>query len=357
MGEKTRFSEAQFGAARREEQAAVRTTIVGGRPPGSGQRVGPIPRGVEVLVKKAAVDAEFREVLLERRAAAAGEIGLELDPAEALMLAAVPADQLRAIIQRTTVPQEHRRAFLGQAAAAMLAAVGGMVLGESAAESRDSSHVRGIRPQDTGVPRPDGAPDDAADDASTALLVRKILAKVAERDPEHIDRQTKLKADLALTAEQLEAVHQALEAEGELPLALDVLRELETVGQVIDYLEVTREVWQAVLDVLTERLDLPDGFVITADSSLVDDLKVPAEDLRLIHRELVARVRLTYVPLAFLTPHATDRQQDRVGDLVMLLASPLRRVRELQAKEPRKESLLPRPAHPRPVRGSRPDCP
>jgi|GEM_PF-5436624 len=243
----------------------------------------------------------------------------------------------------------------------MLAAVGGMVLGESAAESRDSSHVRGIRPQDTGVPRPDVAPDDAADDAaddaSTALLVREILAKVAERDPEHIDRQTKLKADLALTAEQLEAVHQALEAEGELPLALDVLRELETVGQVIDYLEVTREVWQAVLDVLAERLDLPDGFVITADSSLVDDLKVPAEDLRLIHRELVARVRLTYVPLAFLTPHATDRQQDRVGDLVMLLASPLRRVRERQAQEPRKESLLPRPAQPRVVRGSRPDCP
>ena len=74
-------------------------------------------------------------------------------------------------------------------------------------------------------------------------------------------------------------------------------------------------------------------------------------------RELVARVRLGFVPLAFLAPHATDRQQDRVGDLVMLLASPLRRVRERQAKEPPKGSLLPRPAHPRPVRGSQPDLP
>jgi hypothetical protein len=34
--------------------------------------LGDIPRGIEVLVKKAAVDAAFREVLLRERAAAAG---------------------------------------------------------------------------------------------------------------------------------------------------------------------------------------------------------------------------------------------------------------------------------------------
>ena len=45
------------------EPEAVRTTIVGGRPPGSGKPMGPIPRGVEVLIKKAAVDAEFRRML------------------------------------------------------------------------------------------------------------------------------------------------------------------------------------------------------------------------------------------------------------------------------------------------------
>jgi len=106
-----------------EEQAAVVTTIVGGRPPGSGQPVGPIPRGIEVLVKKAAVDPEFKAILLERRAEAAGAIDLDLTPAEAMMLRAVPADQLEAIIARTEVAQEHRRAFLGNAAAAMLAAI------------------------------------------------------------------------------------------------------------------------------------------------------------------------------------------------------------------------------------------
>ena len=114
----------QFRADRPLEQEAVRTTIVGGRPPGSGQPVGDIPRGLEVLVKKAAVDAEFKVLLLARRAAAAQVIGLTLEPAEAMMLAVAPAEQLEAIIGRTSVPLEHRRAFLGQAATAMLAALG-----------------------------------------------------------------------------------------------------------------------------------------------------------------------------------------------------------------------------------------
>jgi hypothetical protein len=89
----------------------------------SERNFGPIPRGIEVLVKKASVDPGFKAILLERRAAAAAEIGLALEPAEALMLAAVPAGQLEAIIARTVVPEEHRRAFLGKAAAAMLAAL------------------------------------------------------------------------------------------------------------------------------------------------------------------------------------------------------------------------------------------
>jgi hypothetical protein len=88
------------------------------------QNSGSIPRGIEVLVKKASVDPGFKAILLERRAAAAAEIGLALEPAEALMLDAVPAGQLEAIIARIVVPEEHRRAFLGKAAAAMLATMG-----------------------------------------------------------------------------------------------------------------------------------------------------------------------------------------------------------------------------------------
>ncbi len=106
------------------EQPAVRTTIVGGRPPGAGKSVGDIPRGIEVLVKKASVDAKFRKALLAKRAEAAREIGLVLDPAEVMMLNAVPAAQLEGIIARTTVSPGKKLAFLGRAAAVMLAALG-----------------------------------------------------------------------------------------------------------------------------------------------------------------------------------------------------------------------------------------
>ncbi|MBM4035019.1 MAG: hypothetical protein FJ291_25025 [Planctomycetes bacterium] len=106
------------------EQPAVKTTIVGGRPPGPGKGVGTIPRGIEVLVKKASVDPGFKQVLLARRAEAAKEIELPLEPAEAMMLNAVPAAQLEAIIASTTVAPVSRAAFLGRAAAVMLAALG-----------------------------------------------------------------------------------------------------------------------------------------------------------------------------------------------------------------------------------------
>ena len=115
----------QFRADRPAEQEAVRTTIVGGRPPGSGQKVGPIPRGIEILLRKAAVDPAFKELLLRDRGGAAETIGLKLEPGEAMMLTAAPAAQIEAVIVRTSVPQEHRRAFLGEAAAVMLAALGG----------------------------------------------------------------------------------------------------------------------------------------------------------------------------------------------------------------------------------------
>jgi len=111
------------------ELPAVRTTIVGGRPPGSGKPLGPIPRGIEVLVKKAAVDPAFKRLLLETRDAAADEIGLALDPAEALILRAAPPEQLEAIIARTKVHPKVRSAFLGRAAAVMLVALGAGVVG------------------------------------------------------------------------------------------------------------------------------------------------------------------------------------------------------------------------------------
>jgi hypothetical protein len=133
---------------RPEEQEAVRTTIVGGRPPGSGRSNTEIPRGIEVLVKKASVDAAFRELLLEKRAGAAETIGLTLDPAESAMVNAVPREQLEAIIDSTSVPTEQRRAFLGKVAAAMLAAIGVSAVGCAPA----TDGIRPDRPDQEGKP-------------------------------------------------------------------------------------------------------------------------------------------------------------------------------------------------------------
>jgi len=84
-----------------------------------------IPQGIEVLVKKASVDPEFRRLLLARRSGAAREIELELGPAEAAMLDGIPAGLLEATIAQTVVSPMTRAAFLGRAAAAMLAALAG----------------------------------------------------------------------------------------------------------------------------------------------------------------------------------------------------------------------------------------
>jgi hypothetical protein len=118
------------------EREAVRTTIVGGRPPGSGRSNITVPRGIEVLVKKAAVDPAFRELLLEQRGAAAAAIELALDPAERAMLNAIPRAQLVQIVGQTVVPLEQRRVFLGRIAAAMLAVLGAGLAGCKPAKSR-----------------------------------------------------------------------------------------------------------------------------------------------------------------------------------------------------------------------------
>jgi len=87
-----------------------------------------IPRGIEVLVSKAAIDEDFRAFLFEDRLQAVASINLELSQAESMMLAAIPVKQLEMIIDRTIVPEEHRTAFLGKTAAVMLLAIGTMSL-------------------------------------------------------------------------------------------------------------------------------------------------------------------------------------------------------------------------------------
>jgi hypothetical protein len=87
------------------------------------------PRGIEVLIKKAAVDPDFRAELVERRSGAANLIGLELNGAEAAMLDGIPAEQLKAFVANAKVSPKLRPVFRGYVAAAMLAALGVAVTG------------------------------------------------------------------------------------------------------------------------------------------------------------------------------------------------------------------------------------
>jgi len=105
-----------------------------------------IPRGVEVLVKKAAVDPEFKALLLAERSGAAAVIGLELSEAEAAMLDGVPGTQLETIIANTTVSPKMRPAFTGRVAAVMLAALGTAVV--TFAEQVESDETKVARTRD-----------------------------------------------------------------------------------------------------------------------------------------------------------------------------------------------------------------
>ncbi len=87
------------------------------------------PRGIEILVKKASVDTEFKYVLLAERSHAAYRIGLQLDPTEAEMLDTFPEIQLNKIIAETEVEPKLQPVFKGYSAIVMLAVVGAAVSG------------------------------------------------------------------------------------------------------------------------------------------------------------------------------------------------------------------------------------
>ena len=99
-------------------------TIVGGRPGEAPSAPLHVPVGIQVLVAKASVDAEFRAALLRERSEAARRIRLALTPAEAGILNALPEEQLEVMIRNTKVPPQYQKVFMGCAVAAMLAVIG-----------------------------------------------------------------------------------------------------------------------------------------------------------------------------------------------------------------------------------------
>lgn len=86
--------------------------------------IGKIPRGMEILIKKASVDPAFKERFLKNRSKVAEEIELTLSAAEKEMLDTIPPDQLESIIANTKVNSKLVPILLKGTAAMILVALG-----------------------------------------------------------------------------------------------------------------------------------------------------------------------------------------------------------------------------------------
>lgn len=115
------------------QSASPRTTIVGGRPPDDANATPAVPTGIQRLLRLATVDPSFREELVARRGEIAQAAGIMLTATEHRVLAAIPAEQLVAMIGNLPAPAPARRDFLRQTAATAVVLLGGAALGESLA--------------------------------------------------------------------------------------------------------------------------------------------------------------------------------------------------------------------------------
>ncbi len=208
---------------------------------------GQIPQRIEVLLKKASVDPVFRTAFLERRGEVAQEIGLSLEPAEAAMLRAVRREQLEAIIARTSVPEAHRRAFLGQAAAAMLAALGIVAgrPGAAAAQVPGPPFFGGVRPdtppiRDPNADLPPGGirPDLPPQKPKTIeQRVISVIAKQLKANEAAITPKKLLVDDLGATTSGLAQLRKGLEKEFSLKIPVAAFKKLHTAGETTDYVK------------------------------------------------------------------------------------------------------------------------
>jgi type II secretory pathway pseudopilin PulG len=95
-------------------------TIVGGRP-GADRAAGDFPRGVEILLKKAKADPQFRELLLQEPIAAAQSLSLWLSEGETRMLRSIPKSLMETMVAHTVVPRQHIKIFQNAKTAGVLA--------------------------------------------------------------------------------------------------------------------------------------------------------------------------------------------------------------------------------------------
>ncbi|MHC4661991.1 MAG: hypothetical protein ACYS8W_09920 [Planctomycetota bacterium] len=130
------------------KKQAVKTTIVGGQPPGNERPLQKVPVGIEQLLAMAAVDNEFAAALMNDHESATAASGVELTQTEKGILSSIPAPALKQMIGnvRGRIPAKERRAFLKKSAAALLALVSGGILTTAGLAEGDPGAAGGVRP-------------------------------------------------------------------------------------------------------------------------------------------------------------------------------------------------------------------
>jgi|GEM_PF-763483 len=328
------------------EQQAVRTTIVGGRPPGSGKPIGNVPRGIEVLVKKASVDPAFEKRLIADPLAAAKEIELTLEPVERAMLQSVTEAQLKAIVAATEVPESHRRAFLGTTAAAMLIVLGGQASGTAGVFAAPG----GVAPDfPDPVPEPPAAPPEqpynpdpfGADGSSSysTEVVRAALSHVMNVARGELPGAPFVDARFNATAQQkfrsLVANDQILHVY----ISPVQLKRWRTVTDATNYID-RAQLCQRPVIVLTAKLASVKPSGSLSDKTLETDLKIDTAKRATLRRALASTLRI-YVPWE------TFKNLRTVDDLVVYvggLALKIKQQREQQngtAQPPGKPGMNP----------------
>ena len=97
-------------------------TIVGGRSTDHRDRNN-FPRGIEILLKKAKVDNQFRALLLKNPIEAAKSIDLDLNDNEKKIVESTSKFMLERMVKNIFVPKHHVKTFATSNVAAMLALV------------------------------------------------------------------------------------------------------------------------------------------------------------------------------------------------------------------------------------------
>ena len=283
-----------------------------------------IPRGIEVLVKKASVDPEFRTLLLSKRTEAAELIGLPLDPAEAMMLRAATDVQLEAIIARTTVPQEHRRAFLGKAAAAMLAAIGVMSPGMTPAGFAEAGGAAGGIMPDRPHPIPQPVREPASEpepvEPPASAVERQVIAVVAKQlgvSEKTVSTDTPFGKDILADVDRHEEIRKALETQFRIAIPPKAFQKVRTVGDAVDYVETAVEIEPRVIGITAKHLKVGTEKV-SRKASLAGDLGLSRLARGHLRKKLASEFHIHIFSEAF-------NKLQTVGDVIDLVGKAVRR--------------------------------